>query len=198
MVRAATAAEEEYKDTLSPYAGAPAPVHPSMIDQYSLIGHDTPKPVCDGPSVHLLVLHVEPATLQASTLTLPNRDASVERSPPAANLLQPVKEWSGRECCRGPSARLISLPSQSSHKACDRHSSRTCVPPGLRPKIVQCRIPLGRTSDRYRRPPGLGNDHLRDSTSWRVAPKVLEEGLWSTPTFGVSEARLASPPTRSQ
>ena len=131
MVRAATAAEEEYKDTLSPYAGAPAPVHPSMIDQYSLIGHDTPKPACDGPSVHPLVLHVEPATLQASTLISSTRDASADRSPPAANLLQPVKEWSRRGCSRGPSARLISLLSHSSHTAWDRHSSRIRVPPHI-------------------------------------------------------------------
>ena len=131
MVRAATAAEEEYKDTLSPYAGAPAPVHPSMIDQYSLIGHDPSKPACDGPSVHLLVLHVEPATLQASTLISSTRDASADRSPPAANLLQPVKEWSRRGCSRGPSARLISLLSHSSHISRDRHSSRIRVPPHI-------------------------------------------------------------------
>ena len=116
MVRAAIAAEEEYKDTLLPYAGAPAPVHSSMIAEPSLIGHVPPKPVCDGPLlVHPLVLHVEPATLQASTLISSTRDASADRSPPAANLLQPVKEWSRRGCSRGPSARLISLLSHSSH-----------------------------------------------------------------------------------
>ena len=135
MVRAAIAAEEEYKDTLLPYAGAPAPVHSSMIVEPSSIGHVPSKPVCDGPLiVHPLVLHVEPATLQASTLMTSTRDASVDRSPPAANLLQPVKDWSGRKCSRGPSARLISLPSQSSHILEPSHSrplaaNRTCVPP---------------------------------------------------------------------
>ena len=102
MVRTAIVAEEEYKDMLLPYAGAPAPVHSSMIAEPSSIGHVTSKPVCDGPLlVHPLVLHVEPATLQASTLMTSTRDASVDRSPPAANLLQPVKDWSGRKCSRG-------------------------------------------------------------------------------------------------
>ena len=107
MVRAAIAAEEESKDTLCTYAGAPATAHPayagasapvhSSIAEPSLIGHVPSKPVCDGPLlVHPLVLHVEPATLQASTSTTSTRDASVDRSPPAATLHQPVGGWSGR------------------------------------------------------------------------------------------------------
>ena len=84
MVRAAIAAEEEYKDTLCTYAGAPAPVH-SSIAEHSLIGHVPSKPAPDGHLlVHPLVLDVEPATLQASILRSPTRDASVDRSPPAA------------------------------------------------------------------------------------------------------------------
>jgi len=134
MVRAAIAAEEEYKDTLCTYAGAPAPVH-SSIAEPSLLGHVPSKPAPDGPLlVHPLVLDVEPATLQASILRSPNRDASVDRSPPAATLHQPVGGWSGRQGSRGPSARLPSLPSQPHHLQGPSHSrplaaNRTCVPP---------------------------------------------------------------------
>ena len=98
MVKAAIAAEEEYKDTL--YAGvdarAPArtPNHPSMpkryqIDYYSFHGHVTSKPVLDGllpvhpPSflvlrecgqgrviLPLVVGHSSPATLTDRPATL--------------------------------------------------------------------------------------------------------------------------------
>ena len=86
MVKAAIGAEEEYKDTL--YADVRA--HASMrihIADYSLSGHASSKPASDGLlPVHPLVLNAVPATLQASTLKIPNRDASAERCPPAATL----------------------------------------------------------------------------------------------------------------
>ena len=122
MVRAAIAAEEEYKDMLCTYAGAPAPVH-SSIAEPSLIGHVPSKPAPDGHLlVHPLVLDVELATLQAAILKSPNRDASVDRSPPAATLHQPVGGWPGRQSNRGPSARLLSLPSQPHHLLGPSHS----------------------------------------------------------------------------
>ena len=148
MVRAAIVAEEEYKDMLCTHAGAPAPVH-SSIAEHSLIGHVPSKPAPDGHLlVHPLVLDVEPATLQAAILRSPNRDASVDRSPPAATLLQPVGGWSGEQCNRGPSARFTDSPSQPHHRHGPSHSrplpaTRTRVPPWL---YSRCADEYARTS----------------------------------------------------
>ena len=108
MVTAAIVAEEEYKSML--YAGVRfralrAHTHTSIAND-SLSGHVPLKPAPDGRlPVHPLVLHVEPATLQAATSMSATRDASVDRCPPAATLQTLVGGWSGRSSGRGPSAR---------------------------------------------------------------------------------------------
>ena len=105
--------------------------HSAIVHTSSSSGHAIMKPASNDERllVHPLVLAVEPATLQAATLRYATRDASVDRSPPAATLLQLVGGWSGRHCNRGPSARFSALPSQPHHFPLDRHSSRIRVPP---------------------------------------------------------------------
>ena len=111
-------------------------MHSSIANDSSSSGHVIVKPASDDehPLVHPLVLAVEPATLQAATLIYATRDASADRCPPAATLQALVGGWSGRQSNRGPSARLLSLPSQPHHLLGPSHSrpppaTRTRVPP---------------------------------------------------------------------
>ena len=111
-------------------------MHSSIVNDSSSSGHVIVKPASDDERllVHLLVLAVEPATLQAATLIYATRDASADRCPPAATLQALVGGWSGRQCSRGPSARLTDLPSQPHHLHGPSHSRppaamRIRVPP---------------------------------------------------------------------
>ena len=114
-------------------------MHSSIVNDSSSSGHAIVKPASEDerPLVHLLDLAVEPATLQAATLIYAIyaiRDASADRCPPAATLQALVGGWSGRQINRGPSARLLSLPSQPHHVHGPSHSrppaaARTRVPP---------------------------------------------------------------------
>jgi len=116
LVMTAIVAEEEYKNVLHSGARYRAPrgapyrtnrTHSAIVLTSSSYGHAIMKPasVDERLLVHPLVLAVEPATLQAATLMQATRDASVDRSPPAATLQLPMGGWSVVCCGRGPSAR---------------------------------------------------------------------------------------------
>ena len=132
-------------------------IHSAIVHTSSSSGHVIIKPAstdehllvhpCDA-KFHL-VLTVEPATLQAATLMRTIRDASVDRSPPAATLLQPVGGWSGRHCNRGPSARFSALPSQPHH-----FQSPPLKPHTRAAAYYQCLYEAGpRCEDEYRTSP---------------------------------------------